>query len=420
MSKDIQLYQVSENDLEKCLKCSICNAYCPVSGVTLKFPGPKWAGPDGERHRLKDETCFDEKTMKMCLNCKRCEIVCPQGVKVGDIIQSARIKYSLQGIGIREFMLANTDLVGTLATHSFGLANRVVNMGLTKWMLHKMVGIHQGRTFPAYASHTFEAWYRREAAKGQQGFDRKVAYFHGCYVNYNYPKLGQDFVKIMNACGYGVHLLEKEKCCGVALIANGLSGQAKRQGENNIQAMRRSLSEGNEAVLTTSSTCTFTMRDEYPDLLKVDNQGVRDSLMLATRFLCQKIDEGKIKLVFRKDYHKKVAYHTACHMERMGWTLYSTQLLKMIPGLDFMMLDSHCCGIAGTYGFKKENYERSQKIGAPLFQQIKEVNPDYVSTDCETCKWQIEMSTGYPVMNPISILADALDVEATKALNQNR
>ena len=48
MSKDIQLYQVSENDLEKCLKCSICNAYCPVSGVTLKFPGPKWAGPDGE------------------------------------------------------------------------------------------------------------------------------------------------------------------------------------------------------------------------------------------------------------------------------------------------------------------------------------------------------------------------------------
>ena len=149
MSKDIQLYQVSENDLEKCLKCSICNAYCPVSGVTLKFPGPKWAGPDGERHRLKDETCFDEKTMKMCLNCKRCEIVCPQGVKVGDIIQSARIKYSLQGIGIREFMLANTDLVGTLATHSFGLANRVVNMGLTKWMLHKMVGIHQGRPFPA-------------------------------------------------------------------------------------------------------------------------------------------------------------------------------------------------------------------------------------------------------------------------------
>lgn len=134
----------------------------------------------------------------------------------------------------------------------------------------------------------------------------------------------------MNACGYGVHLLEKEKCCGVALIANGLSGQAKKQGELNISSMEKAVDTHNEAVLTTSSTCTFTMRDEYKDLLKIDNTKVRDHLMLATRFLCQKIDEGKIKLAFRNDFHKKVAYHTACHMERMGWSIYSIQLLKMI------------------------------------------------------------------------------------------
>ena len=73
------------------------------------------------------------------------------------------------------------------------------------------------------------------------------------------------------------------------------------------------------------------------------------------------------------------------------------------------MLESACCGIAGTYGFKKENYEASQEIGAALFQQIKTVDPDVVACDCETCKWQIEMSTGYQVMNPISILAEALE-----------
>ncbi len=384
MSEKIQLHNLSAHDFEQCLKCSICTVYCPVSAVEPNYPGPKHAGPDLMRYRMKDPDFFNE-TLKLCLNCKRCEVACPHGVKVGDIIQEARIQYSQHSPSLRDRMLANTDFVGSMATLVAPLTNFFLGLSPAKTVLDKVMKIDHHRQFPAYSG-----------------------------------TMGQDFVKIMNACGYGVHLLEKEKCCGVALIANGLSGQAKRQGENNIQAMRRSLSEGNEAVLTTSSTCTFTMRDEYPDLLKVDNQGVRDSLMLATRFLCQKIDEGKIKLVFRKDYHKKVAYHTACHMERMGWTLYSTQLLKMIPGLDFMMLDSHCCGIAGTYGFKKENYERSQKIGAPLFQQIKEVNPDYVSTDCETCKWQIEMSTGYLVMNPISILADALDVEATKALNQNR
>ena len=203
----------------------------------------------------------------------------------------------------------------------------------------------------------------------------------------------------------------------MALIANGLSGQAMRQGEVNLASMRKSIDEGNEAILTTSSTCTFTMRDEYKDLLKIENGDVRSHIMLATRFLCQLVDEGKIKLAFRKGYHKKVAYHTACHMERMGWAVYSIRLMQMVPGLGLTVLESQCCGIAGTYGFKKENYERSQKIGAPLFKQIKEVDPDCVSTDCETCKWQIEMSTGYPVENPISLIADALDVEKTKALN---
>ena len=91
--------------------------------------------------------------------------------------------------------------------------------------------------------------------------------------------------------------------------------------------------------------------------------------------------------------------------------IFSTQLLKMIPGVEFTLLDSNCCGISGTYGFKKENYEASQAIGKPLFDQIKSVNPDFVACDCETCKWQLEMSTPYKVKHPISILAEALDVQ---------
>ena len=121
--------------------------------------------------------------------------------------------------------------------------------------------------------------------------------------------------------------------------------------------------------------------------------------------------------MFRNDYRHRIAYHTPCHLEKLGWSIYSTSLLKMIPGVDFVMLDSQCCGIAGTFGFKKENYQYSQKIGEGLFRQISEAEPDMVATDCETCKWQIEMSTGFKVENPISILADALDLEATIEAN---
>ena len=406
MAEGIQLKNISGNNLEQCLKCSICTAYCPVSAVEPKYPGPKHSGPDQERYRLKDSKFFDE-ALKMCLNCKRCEVACPSGVRIADIIQASRITYSTHRPIPRDIMLANTDFVGTMANMVAPIVNATLGLKPVKAVLHGVMGIDKHRTFPAYSSQKFETWYKRMAAKKQDSYSKHVSYFHGCYVNYNFPQLGKDLVKIMNAVGYGVHLLEKEKCCGVALIANGLSGQA-----------RRKAAEQNRIVLTTSSTCTFTMRDEYEHLLDIKTDDVRENITLATRFLYRLIEKGDIKLAFRKDFKMRTAYHSACHMEKMGWIIYSTELLKMIPGLELIMLDSQCCGIAGTYGFKKENYQRSQEIGSGLFKQIKELNPDCVSTDCETCKWQIEMSTGYEVKNPISILADALDVEETIKLNQ--
>ena len=416
MANEMQLKNISENNFEQCLKCSICTVYCPVSAVNPAYPGPKQSGPDGERYRLKDPKFFNE-ALKMCLNCKRCEVACPSGVNVGDIIQKARMEHGPHKVKLRDRMLANTDFVGKMATIVAPVTNFALGLCPSKAVLHSVMKIDKHRTFPAYASQKFETWFKKKAAADQSKYSKHVSYFHGCYVNYNFPQLGKDLVKIMNACGYGVHLLEKEKCCGTALIANGLYKQAKKQGELNMNSMRTALGKGH-TVLTTSSTCTFTMRDEYHHLLDIDNHDVRDHLTLATRFLFQLMDEGKLKLAFRSDFKKRVAYHTACHMERMGWAVYSTSLLKMIPGLDLVMLESQCCGISGTYGFKRENYETSQKIGESLFQAIADAKVEAVATDCETCKWQIEMSTGTPVLNPISIIADALDVEKTIELNK--
>ena len=325
------------------MKCTVCTAYCPVLQVNPLYPGPKQAGPDGERLRLKDPYFFNY-ALKYCLNCKRCEVACPSGVDVADLIQSAR---------------------------------------------------------------SFEGWLGRRR-KEQAAFPEQVAYFHGCYVNYNYPQLGKDLVKVLNALGVGVQLLEKEKCCGIALITNGLSKQATKQATHNVEVLKKAVVDAGLKVITTSSTCTLTLRDEYPNLLGVDNSEVRDAIQMAVRFIFEKLEKGAT-LKFKADYHKKVAYHVPCHMEKLGWGVFTEKLLRMIPGVEFTLLESACCGIAGTYGFKKENYESSQAIGAALFEQIKNVNPDVVACDCETCKWQIEMSTGYTVMNPISILAEAIE-----------
>jgi len=417
MADNMQLCNISDNNFEQCTKCSICTTVCPVAAVTTDYPGPKQAGPDGERYRLKDPAYFD-KALKMCLNCKRCEVACPSGVHIADIIQRARMQATMgHRASLRDTMLANTDLLGTMANLVAPVANAALGLTPTKLVMDSVMAIDKHRTFPAYSRQKFTTWFKRNAAQQQDAFANHVSYFHGCYVNYNFPKLGQDLVKLMNAIGYGVHLLDKEQCCGVALTANGLYKQARRQGQTNITSIRKSVNDDHRQVITTSSSCTFNLRDEYPAMLDIDNKDVRDGISLATRFIYNLVDDGKVKLVFKQDYKRRLAYHTACHMQRMGWQLYSIELMRMIPGLDLHVLEQECCGISGTYGFKKENYERSQAIGSTLFKLINDAQVEAVTTDCETCKWQIEMSTGLPVENPISVLADALDVEATRRAN---
>lgn len=398
----------SNFNFEQCIKCAVCTVYCPVASVNPLFPGPKQAGPDGERLRLKHKSFYDE-SLKWCLNCKRCEVACPSNVRIGDIIQAARIKHSTKRPGLREQILANTDFMGSMAAPFAPIVNFGVGLKPVKMVLDKVIGIDHRRMFPKYAFGSFESWLKRRRKK-QAKFARQVSYFHGCYVNYNNPQLGKDFVKVMNALGVGVQLLEKEKCCGVPLISNGLIDKARRQGEVNMGSIRKSVVENQWPVVGTSSTCTFTLRDEYPHLLDIDNADVRDKIELATRYIYRLLAEGNVQLRFKKNAPvRRVAYHTACHMEKLGWAYYSIELLRMIPSVELTVLDSQCCGIGGTYGFKKENYTTAQAIGDGIFRKIEASGCDVVSTDCETCKWQIEMSTTKPVVHPISLLAEALE-----------
>ena len=357
-------------------------------------------GPDGERLRLKDGALYDE-ALKYCINCKRCEVACPSDVKIGDIIQRARAQYGQQKPTLRDAILSHTDLMGTLSTPFAPLVNAATGLKPVRRLLDATLNIDHRRTLPKYGFGTFRRAYRQLAARQKQ-YSEQVAFFHGCYVNYNHPQLGKDLIRVVNALGTGVQLLSKEKCCGVPLIANGFFDKARKQAQSNVAAMR----ENTLPIIATSSTCAFTLRDEYPHLLDVDNSDLRDRVELATRWIWKQLAAGRTLPL--RPLPLKVVYHTPCHMEKMGWSLYTLELLRLIPGLQLEVLDSQCCGIAGTYGFKTENYAVSQAIGSPLFRQIEESGADLVVTDCETCKWQIEMSTSKRCEHPLTVLAQAL------------
>lgn len=406
----MQEHNLSENNFEECLKCTICNSVCPMMAVNPSYPGPKQAGPDGERYRIKDPRYYD-LALQYCLNCKRCEVACPSGVKVGDIIRIARLKYGRQAHPFRDRILADTEAVCRAASSFHGAAARLEDSRLA-CALMRAVGIDLHRPLPTFPGETFTQWLDGRADE-QKRFSRSVYFFPGCHVNYNCPELGRDLVKILNACGYGVRTVDGARCCGADLIASGFGARARSRARANVRA----LESVDGPVLTTSSTCTFTIREEYGNVLALDTASVRDSVQMAVRWLSMACEEGTVRLAFREDWHAKASYHTACHMNSLGWSVYSVGLLRMIPGMDLTVLEQECCGMAGSFGLKKENYDFSQKIGSKLFAAIEASSPEMVITDCESCKWQIESNVALPVMNTISVIADALDVKKTEELN---
>ena len=161
---NLQQHNISDNNFEQCIKCTVCTVYCPVAAVNPDYPGPKQAGPDGERLRLKKFNFYDE-SLKYCINCKRCEVACPSNVRIGDIIQSARIKYSEKKPTLRDFILANTDLVGTLSTPFAPIVNTTLGLKPVKAILDGVMKIDHRRTFPKYSFGTFEGWYKKQAEK---------------------------------------------------------------------------------------------------------------------------------------------------------------------------------------------------------------------------------------------------------------
>lgn len=389
---------------DHCLKCTVCTVYCPVARATHLFPGPKQSGPDTERLRIKDPFLVDV-SLKYCSNCKRCEIACPSDVKIADIIQRARMQYLGKELRARDFILSRTDLMGSIATRASRFLNFFLRLFPVKFLLDHFFSISGKATLPEYKPETFKAWYKKNRST-QKNFKEKVVYFHGCYVNYNNNDLGKAVINLINAMEIGVVTVD-EKCCGVPLIANSYLDKAKKNARFNIDILGKAVKDTNMKIVSASSSCMLALKHEYPGILALDTKPIAPHLEYITEFIHKRFELKGVPIM--SPLGLKAVYHAPCHLERMGGVIYTIGVLKMIPGLRLTVLHSECCGISGTYGFKKECSQICEDVGADLFSRLESLNPDIVVSDCETCKWQIEMNTKYKVAHPVELLAMAIE-----------
>ena len=138
----------------------------------------------------------------------------------------------------------------------------------------------------------------------------------------------------------------------------------------------------------------------FPDL---ENEGRH--LLNAEEFLMSCIESGELALPAGKHgASKKIIYHAPCHLRALGIGMPGLELLKKMDAAKILNANAGCCGISGTYGFKKEKYDIAMQIGANLFRTIDASNADVVATECGTCQVQITHGTKKRCMHPVSLL----------------
>ncbi len=394
--------------LDRCIKCNICVAACPVAAVTDKFPGPKYVGPQAQRFRREGQPVPDD-SVDYCSGCRVCNQVCPTGVRIAELNARARGQIVAErGLPFRNWIIARSELVGTLSS---GPQAPLVNLGLrlppVRWAIEKVMGIHRKAPLPMASTYRFRSWFKRRGARSAATGKRQVVYFHGCATQHYEPQVGKAAVAVLEHNGFEV-ILAEQNCCGLPLISNGDFHGATNSHMANVRKLLPYVRQG-IPVVGTSTSCTLTLKEEAPEILGLHSDDVRavaEGTYDIFEFLRDLADRGELKTDFRP-MERRLPYHPPCQYRAHRLGKPAIDVLSLVPGLVLEDSRADCCGIAGTYGLKKEKYQIAMDVGADLFDFVKRSGSDLALCDSETCRWQITGATGVPSKHPIEILAEA-------------
>ena len=254
--------------------------------------------------------------------------------------------------------------------------------------------------------YTFEGWFKKHTPQPQGGTQGQVIFFHGCAGEYFEVATSIQSVQVLEHLGFEV-LVPHHGCCGLALQSNGLYADARRYVDK-LTKQLRSVNR-NAPIVTASGSCGGMLKHEAAEIAGVKSERLEDvshRVYDISEFLLDLYDRGELDLNFTP-LNMTVPYHAPCQLKGAGMGMPAIELMGLIPGVTVVESEQPCCGIAGTYGLKKEKYDIAQAVGQPVFDFIKRENPDFAVCDTETCRWQIRGGTGAQVEHPIWLLNKA-------------
>jgi len=457
--------------IEMCHGCGTCRDYCPVGSTTGREPHTARAKAalllEVVRGALDPKVLTGKpfkEVMDSCFNCKLCLSECPSQVDIPGLAIAARKEFvETNGMPLRNWVLGKAADVAKIASLAPGLANLPIGTPVERSAREKMgkiagrldlprfqrsfgtgdaaskkalalpllpavspgghsggvgggphaVAPHVGGVGGTHAggAHAGGAHAGGHARLGplpprEVAITKKVAYFAGCFARFHDPEgEAAGTVKVLEANGIEV-VVPEQRCCGIALVTMGAEKAIRADAERNVATLLPLVDRG-FTVIASAPSCGLALIEDYPRILGTEGaRRLADHTIDIHQYLWRLYLRGEL----RTDFHHvpiSVVYHNACHSIAQGITEEPIRLLQLVPGVDIRPIDDSCCGIAGTYGMRAENYDRAQAIGDPLFREIDRTKAEAILTGCGTCNIQIANGVKRPVVHTMAILRRA-------------
>jgi Fe-S oxidoreductase len=346
-----------------------------------------------------------EDALSLCLACKGCKSDCPVNVDMATYKAEFRYRYyhhrprprAAYSMGLIHAWSRAGGILPSLAntvTHTAGLSAAV------KWA----GGIAQDRRMPAYADEPFQHWFEAHRAERRQGGQR-VVLWPDTFNNFFRPATAVAATRVLEAAGFTVVVPRPSLCCGRPLYDWGMLDAAKRLWRRTFEALRPEIEAG-VPVVGLEPACTSAFRDELPNLFPTEPlaRWLHEQTFQFGEFLHRHLDE--IPLPRLKG---NALVHVHCHHHAVIGYDSDKELLGRL-GLDFRILSSGCCGMAGSFVFEECNYDLSMKLAERvLLPAVRQADPaTLIVTDGFSCREQIEQGSDRRTRHVAEVIADAL------------
>jgi len=352
--------------------------------------------------------------LDLCISCKGCKSECPSGVDIAKMkAEFLQHWHDKHGIPLRTRLIANIALINRIGSIAPGIFNFFINHNLTSTIIKKVSSIAKGRSIPMLYRFTLRKWLKRNLSSiNPENPIGTVCLFIDEFTNYNDTETGIITVRLLTSLGYKVITLNHGESART-YISKGLIRKARKMIRENIQTFSAVIDE-NIPMVGIEPSAILGFRDEYPELagedLKADALTIAENCYMIDEFITREFRSGKIRSESFADNGAEILLHAHCQQKAISSSVPSLEMLSIPVNYKVREIPTGCCGMAGSFGYEKEHFEMSNKIGElVLFPEVRDAGENVIiAAPGTSCRHHIKDGTGRKAVHPVEILYGAL------------